>query len=179
VIHQKAGPLRARNGRYDSTVPSTAGSGSTISALHEDVAQVPSDPPVRRSFATRRAVVDIVRAAALGSYGVRGFAAGPLERILTRLGLRTPGIVVVLAPQLTISLDLLMTYGVPIAEVARQVDSAVRHAVRRGLGREVGELTIRIDGLRFEPGSVPPSAVPSHPDEVTPIDLADSGSDVA
>ena len=142
-------------------------------------APAPADPPTRRSFATRRAVVDIVRAAALGSYGVRGFAAGPLQQILGRLGLRTPGVVVGLGPQLSISIDLLMAYGLPIAEVARQVASAVRHAVRQGLGHEVGDLTIRIDGLRFKPGSVPPSATPSHADEITPIDLADSGSDVA
>ena len=34
---------------------------------------------------------------------------------------------------------------------ARQVDSAVRYSVRNAVGREVGRLTIRINGLRTGP----------------------------
>ena len=47
-----------------------------------------------RSFITRQAVVDLVRTATLGSYGVTGFAARPHERMLERLGLAQPGIAV-------------------------------------------------------------------------------------
>ena len=128
---------------------------------------------------TRRAVVDIVRAATLGSYGVTGFVVSSLERLMGRLGLRQPGIHVRLDAGLEIELDLTVAYGVPIAEVARQVDSAVRYALRRALAREVGRLTIHVGGLRFSPGVVPPAVLPVSPDAIGPRDLADSGTDVA
>ena len=72
-----------------------------------------------------------------------------------------------------------MAYGVPVAEVARQVDSAIRYAIRRALDREVRRLTIHIDGLRFGPGGAPPSVVHADPDAIGPRELADSGTDVA
>jgi len=132
-----------------------------------------------RSLVTRRAVVDIVRTAALGSYGVTGFAAGPLERLLGRLGLGQPGIHVRLDDGPEIELDLTVAFGVPIAEVARQVDSAIRYGIRRTLGREAGRVTIHVGGLRIAPGVVPPAIVPATPGAVGPRDLADSGTDVA
>ena len=140
---------------------------------------MPTHPIPGRSLVTRRALVDMVRAATLGSYGVTGFAASPLERLLGRLGLRQPGIRVRLDDGLEIELDLTVAYGVPVAEVARQVDSAVRYSFRRGLAREVGRLTIHVGGLRFSPGTVPPSVVPVSPSAIGPRDLADSGTDVA
>jgi uncharacterized alkaline shock family protein YloU len=79
---------------------------------------------------------------------------------------------------LAIDLDLTVAFGVPVAEVARQVDSAVRYAIRHALGREVTRLTIHVDGLRVAPGT-PPRIVPSDPDTIRPQDLADSGTDVA
>ena len=132
-----------------------------------------------RTLVTRRAVVDIVRTATLGSYGVIGFAGGPLDGLLERLGLRQPGIEVRFEDGISVELDLAVAYGVPIAEVARQVDSAVRYAVRRGLDREVSHLTIHVDGLRFGPVAVPPTPIHADPDAVRPRDLADSGTDVA
>ena len=78
-----------------------------------------------------------------------------------------------------VDLDLTVAYGVPIAEVARQVDSAVRYALRHALGRDVRRMTIHIDGLRFDPGGAPPSVLHSDPSAVGPRDLADSGTDVA
>jgi hypothetical protein len=36
---------------------------------------------------------------------------------------------------------------VPVAEVARNVDTAVRYAVRQALGRDVDELAIHVDRL--------------------------------
>jgi uncharacterized alkaline shock family protein YloU len=124
-------------------------------------------------------VVDLIRAATLGSYGVTGFAASPLERLMARLGLVQPGIGLRLDAGLEIELDLTIAYGVPVAEVARQVDSAIRYAIRRGLGREVSRLTIHVDGLQVAPGGVPPSILPADPDALRPRDLADSGTDVA
>ena len=72
-----------------------------------------------------------------------------------------------------------MAYGVPIAEVARQVDSAVRYAIRRALDREVVQLAIHVDGLRFGPTAAPPIAIATDRGAIRPRDLADSGTDVA
>jgi uncharacterized alkaline shock family protein YloU len=140
---------------------------------------VPIQPTAGRSLVTRRAVVDLVRSATLGSYGVSGFAGGPVDRLLERLGLGQPGIVVRLDQPLDIELDLTVAYGVPVAEVARQVDSAVRYAVARALGLEVGRLTIHIQRLRFGPGGLPPSVLRIDDGVVGPRELADSGTDVA
>jgi uncharacterized alkaline shock family protein YloU len=141
------------------------------------VRRVPSVPPRGRSLVTRQAVVDLIRTATLGSYGVTGFAADPLRRLLGRLGLAAPGIDLRFDTGIEIDLDLTVAYGVPVAEVARQVDSAVRYAIHRGLDREVSRLTVHIDGLRVAPGS-PPTIVTADP-AIGPRELADSGTDVA
>jgi uncharacterized alkaline shock family protein YloU len=153
---------------------------------------VPTHSTPGRSLVTRRAVVDIVRTATLGSYGVTGFASGAIRRLFGRIGLAQPGIRVAFdhpaatdiesiapaRPTIAIDLDLNVAYGVPVAEVARQVDSAIRYAIRRGLDREVGRLTIHIDGLRYQPGDLP-AAPPPDPDAVDSDALAASGTDVA
>jgi uncharacterized alkaline shock family protein YloU len=128
---------------------------------------VPTDPTPGRSLVTRRAVVDIVRTATLGSYGVTGLTGSLAQRLLAALGIGHPGIRVALANPLDIELDLTVAYGLPIAEVARQVDSAVRYAIGRALGLEVGRLTIHVDGLRYQPGGPPPP-----PDLVDPPGIA-------
>ena len=119
--------------------------------VEEDVARVSTMETPGRSLVTRRAVIDIVRDTTLNSYGVTGFAASRVERLLGRLGFAQPGIDVRLAGGLSIALDLTVAYGVPIAEVARQVDSAVRYAIRRTLGCEVDGLTIHVDGVAYTP----------------------------
>lgn len=137
-----------------------------------------TDQPPGRSLVAGRAVIDIVRAAALGSYGVTGLSANPLERLLANLGLAQPGVRVDLHDGISVDLELTVAYGLPIAEVARQVDSAVRYAVRRGLGREIARLSINVDGLRVEPASAPPRA--GHDARmIRAVDLAESGTDVA
>jgi len=140
---------------------------------------VPSISTHGRSLVTRQAVLDLIRTAALGSYGVTGFAAGPIERLRGRLGFAQPGIRLRLDAGLEIELDLTIAYGVPVAEVARQVDSAIRYAIRRGLAREVARLTIHVDGLRVAAGGAPPTVIPTDPSAIRPRDLADSGTDVA
>jgi uncharacterized alkaline shock family protein YloU len=142
-------------------------------------------PTPGRSLVTRRAVADIVRTATLGSYGVTGFAGGPLGQLAAALGIRQCGIGIGMdrrrEPGLRIELDLTVALGVPVAEVARQVDSAVRYAVRQALGLEIARLVIHIDGLRLQPGTVPETATarPGEPTVVRSRDLADSGTDVA
>jgi uncharacterized alkaline shock family protein YloU len=139
---------------------------------------VPTDQPSGRSLVTRRAILDIVRAATLGSYGVTGFAANPIARALGAVGLAQPGVRLDLRGGLRLDLDLTVAYGLPIAEVARQVDSAVRYGVRRALGREIDRLRIHVDGLAVQPGSPPPR---SHAETggIASGDLAESGMDVA
>jgi uncharacterized alkaline shock family protein YloU len=139
----------------------------------------PTQPTAGRSLVTRRAVVDLVRSATLGSYGVTGFAGRPLDRLLERLGLAHPGVAVHLGHTLDIELRLRVAYGVPVAEVARQVDSAVRYAVRRAMALDVGRLTVHVGGIRFGQESAPPRAVQPGSPAVGSRDLADSGTDVA
>jgi uncharacterized alkaline shock family protein YloU len=178
---QSAGPEGPQRGGMIARTFATAEAGRrpTRRSREEDVVRVPSDPIPGRSLISRRAIADIVRAATLGSYGVTGFAGDPVERLAALLGLAQPGIRLDLRDgRLRIELDLTVAYGLPIAEVARQVDSAVRYAVRRGLGRDVDDLAIHVDGLRFQPGSGPPVAH-ADPAAIRPADLADSGTDVA
>ncbi|MEP6638457.1 MAG: Asp23/Gls24 family envelope stress response protein [Chloroflexota bacterium] len=144
----------------------------------QEIARVPTQPTAGRSLVTRRATRDLVRTATLGSYGVTGFAGQPLGRLLERLGLAQPGIVVRLGDTLDVELDLTVAYGVPVAEVARQVDSAVRYAIHRALGLEIRRLAIHIGGLRFPPGGVPSPVIHVDHAAVRPRDLADSGTDV-
>ena len=136
-------------------------------------------PTPGRSLVTGRALADIVRAATLGSYGVTGFAGGPLGRLVAALGFGQPGLAVRRDAGLEIELDLTVALGVPVAEVARQVDSAVRYAIRRALDLEVDRLVIHIDGLRVQPGGALPEAPPTTPTAIRSRDLADSGTDVA
>jgi len=148
--------------------------------MEEDVARVPTQPVPGRSLVTRRAIVDIVRTATLGSYGVTGFAGGgPLGALLERIGGAARGMRLRFDDRLEIELDLTVAYGLPIAEVARQVDSAVRYSIRRALDREVDRLTIHVDGLRFQPGGPPPASATDASSAPRVGDLADSGTDVA
>ena len=141
---------------------------------------MPSNPTPGRSVVTRRAVVDVVRVATLGSYGVTGFAGGPIGRLLERLGLGQPGLAVRLDDGIEIELDITVALGVPVAEVARQVDSAIRYSIRRALERDVDRITIHVDGLHVPAGGNVPQAPTALPrGGVRPRDLADSGTDVA
>ena len=107
------------------------------------------------SIVTRRAIVDIVRTAVQSSYGVTGFADPSLgRRILRWIGLDRPGIRLTTDGGLRLELFLKVAFGIPVAEVARQVDSAVRYSLRRATGVEVASLAIHVDGLRYEPSAV-------------------------
>jgi uncharacterized alkaline shock family protein YloU len=140
---------------------------------------VPTDPTPGRSLVTRRAIVDVIRAATLGSYGVTGFAASLPERVLGFLGIGHPGIRVTLDDAPVVDLDITVAFGLPVAEVARQVDSAVRYGLRRSLGREVGRLTIHVEGLRYQPGGPPPAPVAHADERLAPVQPAESGTDAA
>ncbi len=101
-----------------------------------------------RAVVARRALGEIVRDAALGSYGVTGLAEPTLlARCRARLGLGSRAIRVTLHPVVSTEVWLMVAYGVPVAEVARQVDSAVRYRLERALAREVGPVSIHVQGL--------------------------------
>jgi uncharacterized alkaline shock family protein YloU len=147
--------------------------------MEEDVARVSTDSLPGRSLVTRRAVRNLVRNATLGVYGVSGFAVrGPVNRILDRLGIATPGLRLQVDGELTVDLNLNVAYGLPIAEVARQVDHSVRYALRNALDREPDRISIHIGKLRYDVGA-PPPAPAEHAGGIRPSDLADSGTDIA
>ena len=111
-----------------------------------------------RSAVTRRAITDIVRAAVLSSYGVAGFASPRrIDSLIRWLRLDEPGIRIRMDGRLGIALHLRVAYGLPVAEVARQVESAVRYSVERALGRPIDDLSIHVDGLDTTPGGAPPA----------------------
>ena len=111
-----------------------------------------TEPPLSgRALVSRRAITDVVRRAAAGSYGVTGIGRGPFDRLRGRLRLGSPGVRVVTRPAFEVDLHLAVAFGVPLAEVAHNVDSAVRYAVRQAVGRELDELRIHVDGLRAGP----------------------------
>src|SRR5262245_2719315 len=138
---------------------------------------VPDGPIGGRALVTRRAIIDIVRRVTLGQYGVAGFTGNWADRVLGWIENRPGGLrVSVSGGALAIRMHLRVAQGLPIAEVARQVDLAVRHAIRTAVGREVDQLSIRVARLD-NPGGEPPAAAAHH--DPGSSDLADSGTDVA
>jgi uncharacterized alkaline shock family protein YloU len=110
-----------------------------------------------RSAVSRRAISDIVRSAVLGSYGVAGFASRrPIDRLIRWLRIDEPAIGIRYDDGFRVVLHLRIAHGLPVGEVARQVDSAVRYALERALDRQVDELTIHVDGLDEHAGIGPP-----------------------
>ncbi len=116
--------------------------------MHEE----PSRLVPGRAVVARRALREIVHDAVLGSYGVTGLAEPTLRaRLRAGLGLGSRAIRVTVRPEVTAEVWLTVAYGVPVAEVARQVDSAVRYALERALRRAVGPVTIHVQGLAGRP----------------------------
>jgi uncharacterized alkaline shock family protein YloU len=108
-----------------------------------------------RAVVARRALQEIVRDAATGSYGVTGLTEPTLwAHVRARLGMGSRAIHVTVRPVVAAEVWLTVAYGVPVAEVARQVDSAVRYSLRHYVGADVKALTIHVDGLRYQPAAV-------------------------
>ena len=114
---------------------------------------------VGKSIVTSRAIVDIVRTAVQSSYGVTGFSDPTVGRRVMRLaGFNRPGIRVSTSGGLHLDLFITVAFGVPVAEVARQVDSAVRYGLERAIGRPAGPISIHVEGLAGRPFmSAPPN----------------------
>jgi uncharacterized alkaline shock family protein YloU len=116
-------------------------------------------------------VADVVRAATLGSYGVTGLRPrGLFAGRLTWLGGRPPISVALTPDRLEIEIRISVAYGAPVAEVARQVDSAIRFAVRQAVEREVDRVSIYVGELRVEPAAEPPAAGRVHRPTAVPQD---------
>ena len=108
-----------------------------------------------KSIVTSRAIVDIVRTAVQSSYGVTGFSDPSFGRRLMRwIGMDRPGIRLTTAGGLHLDVFITVAFGVPVAEVARQVDSAVRYSLAHYIGAEVVGLAIHVDGLKYQPTAI-------------------------
>ena len=175
-VHRADGPERG------GMIAHASGHARRESPRREDPSQRghPSDarPIARhrpRACATSSARRPSVRTASPASPAARS------RRLFDRLGLAQPGLAVRIDDGIEIELDLTVALGVPVAEVARQVDSAIRYAIRRALDRDVAPASSSTSTVctsrraaRF------PSRRPRCPSAASgPRDLADSGTDVA
>jgi uncharacterized alkaline shock family protein YloU len=107
------------------------------------------------AIVTRRAIVDIVRTAVQSSYGVIGLSDPSFGRRLLRwLRLDRPGVRLSTEDGLRLDVYITVAGGVPVAEVARQVDSAVRYSIRRNIGVDVAALRVHVGGVVSQPETV-------------------------
>jgi uncharacterized alkaline shock family protein YloU len=104
--------------------------------------------PIDPRASQPRAIGQIIRRAAASSYGVVA-VSGPrwYHGLLARLGLGTPGVRVTTEPRLRVALYLALAPGVPVAQVASNVEKAVRYVIQRDLGRSIDELAIHVGGV--------------------------------
>ena len=130
-----------------------------------------------KSIVTRRAIGDIVRTAVQSSYGVTGFADPSLaRRLLSWIGLDPSGIRLSKDEGLHLDLYITVAFGVPVAEVARQVDSAVKYSLRHYVGAEVADVAVHVDGLRYQPTAIERAEAIGRTDTVERVAHADDRS---
>src|SRR6476661_680409 len=102
---------------------------------------------------SRAAIASIAQGALMQSYGVVGMAPSGLRGNLAYyLGQDDPrrGIEVeVKDEQITITLSVILEYGVRISEVAQNVMDAVKFSVERALGMQVVAVNVYVQGLHF------------------------------
>ena len=112
----------------------------------------PARPVPGAAGVARRALADIVRDAVLGSYGVTSLAEpNRLARLRAALRLGSSAVRVNLRPDVHVDVWVTVAFGLPVAEVARQVDSAVRYGLQRAIGRPVGPIGVHVQGLAGGP----------------------------
>ncbi len=102
---------------------------------------------------SRTAIASIVHGAVAESYGVVGMAPkglrGNLAYYLRQDDPRRGIEVEVGDEQITITLYVILEYGVRISEVAHNLMSSVTFAVERALGMSVGAVNVYVQGLHF------------------------------
>jgi uncharacterized alkaline shock family protein YloU len=117
----------------------------------EGAAQHPSTahPPIDREQLAR-----LVRRVATAAYGVAEVRGqGWYQRLLGWLDRPTTGVAIATDPKLHVEIDLAVVPGVPGAQVASNVEEAVRYLVQRDMGVAIDELEIRVDGVRVSAGA--------------------------
>ena len=180
----------ARAGRYDSTALPAAPPGRqrpTIARAAPDLAPAgrtqPAWPSVRHPADPSSPVAPSPTSSAprpSGRTASPAFAGGPIARLLAGSGSPSRASTIRLEDGIEIDLDLTVALGVPVAEVARQVDSAVRYAVRTALGRRSAGSSSTSTASTCQPTvRRPVETRPPLPTGIRPRDLADSGTDVA
>jgi uncharacterized alkaline shock family protein YloU len=106
--------------------------------------------PLGRISISHEAVAQIVGRVAAEAYGVVGMAPRtPRERLLTRDRLRQ-GITVggTVEEGVTIELNVVVEYGLNLAEVASTLRNRVRYEVERLTGLSVADVEVRIQDVR-------------------------------
>jgi uncharacterized alkaline shock family protein YloU len=116
-----------------------------------DVEAAPSlSSPLGRISISHEAVAHLVGRVAAEAYGVVGMAPRtPRERLLTRDRLRQ-GITVggTAEEGVTIELNVVVEYGLNLAEVASTLRNRVRYEVERLTGLSVADVEVRIQDVR-------------------------------
>ncbi|CAA9585770.1 MAG: FIG001802: Putative alkaline-shock protein [uncultured Thermomicrobiales bacterium] len=102
---------------------------------------------------SRAAIASIAHGALMESYGVVGMAPsglrGNLAYYLRQDDPRRGIAVEVSDEQITITLSVILEYGVRISEVAQNVMGSVKFAVERALGMKVVAVNVYVQGLHF------------------------------
>jgi len=115
------------------------------------VEQAPSlSSPLGRISISHEAVAQIVGRVAAEAYGVVGMSPrNPRERLLSRDRLRQ-GITVGGSAEegVAIELNVVVEYGLNLAEVASTLRNRVQYEVERLTGLPVAEVEVRIQGVR-------------------------------
>lgn len=92
--------------------------------------------------------------AATSVKGVLGLSGGSvvndLNELLGRKNLRK-GIRVELEEPLLIEIPIILHFGYNLPDVGRQVQEKVKAAVESMTGLEVGQVKVKIDGVKFQP----------------------------
>ena len=108
------------------------------------------EPPLGRIAITAEAVAQIVGQTALECYGVVGMA-GRGARVVRLLGRERPtqGVKVVETPHgLAIGLDVVVEYGLNLAEIASALRSRVAYEVERLTGLKAVAVEVKISDAR-------------------------------
>jgi uncharacterized alkaline shock family protein YloU len=112
--------------------------------------------PPGRTVVSARAIGSVAHQATLGCYGIVELVPQSLRsRVSRRLGHPAPpdardGIAVHLdGDRITITLHVVVEYGLPIAEVAHNAIRTVHYAVAHAFGIRPAAVNVHVHGLRF------------------------------
>jgi uncharacterized alkaline shock family protein YloU len=126
-----------------------------MTTVLEEPQRAGSAPP-GQTVVSARAIGSVAHRAALGCYGIVELVPqGLRSRVSRRLGRPAPpdardGIAVQIeGERITITLHVVVEYGVPIAEVAHNAIRTVYYAVAHAFGIRPVAVNVHVHGLRF------------------------------